>query len=126
MKPLTLQDIFTAGVKGVRAQGGPARGASGSSNGCAYRDPSNGFKCAIGHSIPDDKYISDIDRGICSLQALRECEVDVDPSVTLGQADGFQSCHDNAAMFGKSFMDAFETNIAEFAKQHNLVIPEKP
>jgi hypothetical protein len=57
--PLTPQQVFDNALHGVIAQGWFSR-SRGEGSTCAYRGQ-DGFKCGIGHSIPDSLYKKEFD-----------------------------------------------------------------
>ena len=59
MQPLTEQQVYNNALFGMRGQNYEPSHAGGA---CLYRGP-RGLKCAIGHSIPDDIYCPEMDRG---------------------------------------------------------------
>ena len=60
MQPLTEQQVYNNALFGMRGQNyEPSR----IGDACLYRGP-RGLKCAIGHSIPDDIYCPEMDRGV--------------------------------------------------------------
>lgn len=60
MQPLTEQQVYNNALFGMRGQNyEPSRSAGA----CLYRGP-HGLKCVIGHSISDDIYCPEMDRGV--------------------------------------------------------------
>lgn len=57
----TEQSLFDTMVNGLASQGFVR--SKDHDNCCVYRSP-DGLKCAVGHLIPDDKYVLEMDHGI--------------------------------------------------------------
>jgi len=122
-----LQGIFDTGVKGLLRQ------AAKSTNGwfCQYRGP-NDNKCALGFSIPDERYNHEWDENATSPSMdPAKIEEGEDPLTfelagVLGAIDdtecvalvGFQDCHDSA--HSTRFIPTFTTRAMKFAAHHNL------
>lgn len=60
LQNLSLQEIFDQCKAHLLRQGRPARGSDGT---CRYRMACGGtqLQCAVGHFIPDHKYLSDLE-----------------------------------------------------------------
>lgn len=73
---------------------------------CLYRGP-NGNKCAVGHLIPDDKYVPEME----VVPATRICEF-----IGIPYQDAFmqvQISHDLACEDEGNFVEAFKTRLKQ-------------
>jgi uncharacterized protein YbjT (DUF2867 family) len=132
---LTKQEIFDKAVNGIRAQGRPSMGAA---DRCFSRS-ADGYKCAVGHLIPDALYTPEMEgHGIALAwarqppviggpaklrEALKRADVNVDEPDTLGLLADLQTCHDfSARRYGsQEFMHAFEENVRKMAQIYGLI-----
>lgn len=58
---MNRQELFDKAVQGIRDQGCLSKTEFG---GCYYRHPDNpAVRCAVGHLIPDEIYVPDMDQG---------------------------------------------------------------
>lgn len=124
---MNLQAIFDKGVEGIFAQGGPSMDHD--NEGCMYRGLNNA-KCALGHSIPDEKYGSWMEGCTPALitqglkpsdkvAAILGCENEHDAR----DLREFQRCHDSVASIGlngKEFLIRFAEQAENFAERYRL------
>lgn len=96
--------VQSSGIKGV--------------NVCQYR-AKNGCRCLIGISIPDSKYIPEMERRPAS-EALSGFITDTG---FLKSLDSLQHCHDMKAT-SPDYISAVETELRRFATAHHLAIPK--
>ena len=111
------QKLFNNGYLGLAKQGK----WSYESKGCAYRT-TTGLKCAIGFSIPDEKYCN-------SLEGEMSSDINVLTALNINEKfrkncffDDFQEqVHDFSA---RDRLDFTLEPARKFAKKHGLTIPE--
>jgi hypothetical protein len=126
---MNLQQIFDTGVTQIRKQGELSFYKQGDEVVCQYRNP-NGSMCALGPSIPNDKFDPLFDEGIIPMICddrrnpgdLYERLATILGARTEHDADllrEFQRCHDGAADRDEG-VEGFLRRAAEFAKEHNL------
>lgn len=117
---LTKQEIFDNAYRGLAAQGW-RKGASETQD-CRFRirDRNSGevLKCAIGHSIPDDKYKSSMER-FGPQFALEMAGIKLADDVTVDWLQELQNEHD-----GSLGSDSLQQNLKDFARQHKLKVPK--
>ena len=111
------QKLFNKAYAGLAKQG--FQRSSNPGNGCLYRGP-NGFKCAIGHAIPDSKYKKSMDsQSLGSEPRLRRVLRAIGYRGDFYLADELQGVHD----FG-SEPAIMQKNMRAFAKRHGLRVPQ--
>lgn len=126
---LTKQQLFNNAWHGIIAQGGASfkfRGVVGDknpANGCFYRAP-DGRKCAIGHSIPDSAYKTDLESlGIEDLVEMGVLKLDAkDTAIFAGQ---LQLLHDGKAQhYGpNTFLLEWKDGMRRLATTWKLEVP---
>lgn len=113
MPRMTKQLLFSQAYLGLQAQ--EWKRAVAEDGTCCYRTP-EGLKCAIGHSIPDDKYFPSLERmSLCNI--LRSCKIH---TKLLDFAIRLQKIHDLAADSN------FKVSLEIFADKEGLFIPFEP
>lgn len=111
----TRQTIFNNGIRQIAKHGYGMDGTS-----CAYRvngRASDKIRCAIGASIPNNKYNVDLEGKAADSYLVREA-AGITPEDGLF-AQRFQSLHDNAAR-EELAIDLFMIKAADFAMQEGL------
>jgi hypothetical protein len=134
LTPLTAQDVFDAGLFGIRKQN-YERSYRPDLDACVYRGP-DGAKCIIGHSMPDEVYRPIFDDGILvgieSLMAAPSEETaalrTLYASVSVNMLGRMQHAHDSLLSTRYSTEEArrhaaemFEKRMQEIAAENNLV-----
>lgn len=120
--PLTKQEIFDKAYKGVIEQGGPSI-LPGVDVKCRYRDR-QGRKCALGHCIPDEKYMPEFEH--LDLLGVHAIVKELSNVGAVFLAD-LRNCHDNSAYLCRDeedFLNRFRTRCQKFAKRYKLEVPE--
>lgn len=122
----TMQEVFDNAWHGVLGQKRPSATAAGR---CLYRGP-NGARCAVGWSISDSAYKSDMEESGCITEEILSCVFlpNAEESVS-DTAYSFlrqlQEAHDISAQEeGKMFLLAFREAMQELAEKYNLTIPQ--
>lgn len=125
-----IQEIVTAGIRGVVKQGCLSREAetetAHSVGGCYYRFPGNtSIRCAIGHSIPDSEYVAYMEgKSISNIDVINV----ICPALTkLGHRswqrvrtlESFQQLHDNA-----DDMEDFKARARRWCEDNNFQYPD--
>lgn len=115
---MNRQELFNMAYVGLAKQEFvPSRDTSVTFGHCLYRGP-NGRKCAIGHCIPDDKYMPAMEsEGVVSISKVIQ-EVAGIEAADIWFADGLQKIHD------LSDKDNMRNRLEAFAVENNLSIPE--
>lgn len=114
---MNRQEAFEKAYKGIVAQG--CRSHDGVF--CVYRGP-NDTKCAVGHLLTDEQIekhaIKNSDGALYFPRALTD---ELLPNDNNGKyfLAGLQAVHD-----GMESLDDFKARATEFAKSHNLTVPE--
>lgn len=109
----TDQELFTQAVLGMRSQNYALSQLDDAIGTCLYRHP-DGYKCLVGHLIPDELYHPSIE-GLSS----PHLPVDVLPERDNFMLSRLQRVHDLA-----SDSQRLVENLKEFATRHNLEFPE--
>lgn len=111
---LTHQEAFNLAVRGMKAQGWRKAAAGGDWVGgaCKYRT-TGGLKCAIGHIIPDDRYVPGME-GDAAFFALNTAKI----RIAGVDVWSLQVQHDSA-------LDRLHmlNNFRQYAAQHGLEFP---
>lgn len=127
------QFAFDKALNGVRKQGGLSLTLA---KACAYRSPSTGSACGIGHLIPDSLYHPDFEKGDSSVTALIKRLPKFTHALQAGGVDpdnvgaeflgDLQVAHDSCAHFieRQNQNQQFERNMAELALIYGLVFKE--
>lgn len=122
--PLTAQQVFDAAVDGIAAQG--FKRSVDEHNACLYRGP-DGLKCAVGHSIPDELYLPEIEGltayGLVDCLPLARLYINVRDS---GLLSDLQRLHDDNDDCRKNLLDVktFLDEAQALASKHGLVYTE--
>ena len=126
---LTKQSIFNKAVNGLLKQKKPAVNKLGE---CLFKT-SGGLKCAIGFSIPEDKYKKSLE-GEPAIHVLIKVGV-VSDTLPLIQRESFsdfldelQMAHDNTAYdldrkFTSDFVKALKPELKKIARRFKLKMP---
>jgi hypothetical protein len=115
---ITLQQFFDNAVIGLRKQGGPSTTDSGN---CLYRSP-NGCMCAIGFSIPDDRYDSVMEtETLDKVLVMADIQTESVPKLRAMQSE----IHDDLSGKSWPWVLHFEDAVSKFAFRFNLTIPAK-
>ena len=116
---MNLQQIFNNAWNGAKSKG---FSLSMNYNTCQYRDK-NGNCCAIGWSIPDDKYDPSMEgSGIQDNQKVKHL---LAYRGSIHHLVSLQECHDKPALqleYAKVEQN-YERNLRQFAEDHDLKIP---
>lgn len=96
------QEIFDNAVRGVVEQGKPSMRDGGYGNDiCAYRSDDGSSRCALGWSIPDEKYSGELMEGSTPGISYSEgpnlvaCSVEATTQEDIQFLTDIQQCHDN-------------------------------
>lgn len=118
---MNKQEIFNKVWNGFKSQDWK-RSVDHAAN-CMYRDPS-GFKCAVGHLIPDEEYSSEME-GSTVWSLVEEMNI---------LSEGFQEeLKEEMAFIGRlqtihdfeALSHSLKYLLEELAKNHNLQIPSE-
>ncbi len=131
---MTRQEMFNKAYLGVIKQGGPAVKHNHNTDFlmCNYLT-SNGLKCNVGHLMTEEelKAMGGFNGGVDSLYAQWEYDTDLPlPEWLMGRGDriflaDLQEVHDKLMTYkGDEFLDYFKSDMAKFAAQYNLTVPE--
>ncbi|MBY5553747.1 hypothetical protein HFO57_09085 [Rhizobium leguminosarum] len=115
----TRQEIFDAAYLGLAAQGFTQ--SKSDQFGCAYRG-AGGTKCGVGHLIPDEKYLYD-------LEGLSADTPDVSEAAGLSWrteplAIDIQGAHDGHDIDCTVSPDQMRKRLADVAAKHGLTVPQ--
>lgn len=118
----TLQQVFNQAFRGLRKQGWKKSVAADGTT-CMYRGP-NGLRCAIGHAIPNSRYMKKFEEysvinGTILRAALGVGTGYSGPIDLHGVLFSLQNCHDSAR--GRKDM---ERSMLEFAQRYGLTVPK--
>lgn len=125
---MNMQDLFTQAVQGVIHQGGPSVDDNGL---CQYHAP-NGRKCAVGHVIPVNVYIKEME-GKDIIGVLRHCPGSIRcETTTLDMLYDLQRAHDDLAEYAvrssteseADFVKRFREAAEQVANKYGLEMPE--
>lgn len=114
------QQVFDAALFGIRSQNyEPALVDTDDGRDCMYRCE-DGRKCAIGWSIPDEVYTSEmegltVDYLLPSYPALKELY----PGVRIPLLKELQECHDGM-QYGQDIESYFENKMLDIANYYGL------
>ncbi len=118
---MTKQELFNLAYLGLAAQGF-RKSVNPVANRCQYRAP-NGDRCAIGHCIPDEKYLPEMEVSDKYLGwgAFRVLVHAYGPNVgsLAGLARDLQSAHDFSAS-----PENMTYNLCAVAASYGLTVPE--
>ncbi|MBY3543639.1 hypothetical protein HFN71_28560 [Rhizobium laguerreae] len=115
----SAQEVFDAAYLGLATQGFAQ--SKSDQFGCAYRGE-GGTKCGVGHLIPDDKYLYELE-GLSadtpSVSAVAGLSWQTEPL-----AIDIQGAHDGHDVDFTVSPDQMRDRLAEVAAKHGLTIPE--
>lgn len=119
--PMSLQDIFDTGVRGVLKQRAPS--IDPESGNCLYRGP-NGLKCLIGHIIPDhwiNEHFNADDLCLSTIiDRLKDGNI-IEGWVSYGALNTLQQSHDYAQRDNpEAFVSSFKISCRSFAHTYGL------
>jgi hypothetical protein len=121
----TKQETFDTVAKALLKQGKPSTTFDG--YGCLYRS-SDRCKCAAGHLIPDDKYITEMDSADNSAANVQSDVIKVltEQGFNPEFVRRLQKIHDFTAERSRfndvSWLEIWKTEMIKFAKDNNLSI----
>lgn len=128
MARYTQQQAFDIAYKGLKAQGCKSLTIG---SGCAYRG-GEGRKCAIGMLLTDeDMQVGKREAGVVSIEGSSPSSW---PRLASEIVDGTnpvrfltamqEELHDNLSPTPYTFNELLEVSAKDFAKEHNLTLPE--
>lgn len=130
-----VQEIINVGYLGVIKQGGKSMDPYVGIGACRYRGLA-GFKCFIGHSIPNEKYEKRMEGMLASLlytwpELLGIPMRDTDPDAfaeALNILFACQQCHDQDTRKDEQgdFLTVFKKRMKDVTKKFGFTLPEIP
>ena len=112
--PLTNQTLFDTVVIALRKQVLPSKNEEGF---CLYRGP-HGLKCAVGHLIPDEMYMEEMEDVVASHLPERYSEIEeLFDDCSMDLIDALQEIHDEC--HPKKWEEEWKT----VAQDYNLIMP---
>jgi hypothetical protein len=117
-----LQTIFSNAYVGLKNQNWKKSGRDGS----CYYYYSDDLKCAIGHSIPQERYTEDLELdSACSLEIVKALNVNaINDSLSREFREclrALQLCHDDSYISERE--NNMQQDLKDFAAEYKLNIP---
>ena len=113
------QEVFNMAVRGLAWQG--FRRSVSPSGRCQYRG-GGGRKCAIGHCIPDEEYMPEMEGKSISSEVMTTVRTRLFAGADLPFLAALQAAHDSP--FSGVTPEDLRSTLSDVAKRYNLTWPE--